>query len=309
MASATVSREATRPARTRMPRRRYTGLNGRPSAALTVVWWALLAYFMVPLAWLVVNATKSNADLFTTFGLAPGTHFALFDNIAALATYQDGIYLRWFANTVLYAVVGAGGAAVIAAMGGYALAKFDFAGRRAMLAAVLGATAVPGTALAVPTYMLFARWGLVNTEAAVIIPALASPFGLFLMMVYASDAVPDSMLEAARIDGAGELRVFWLIAFRLLAPGFVTVLLFQLVATWNNYFLPLIVLNQSDKFPLTVGLSLWNKLANAGGVNLTEPLFPLVITGSLLAVLPLVVAFVFLQRYWQSGIAAGGVKQ
>lgn len=288
---------------------RRTRRVGRPSVVLTVLWWALLAYFMVPLAWLVVNATKSNDDLFTTFGLAPGGHFALIENIAALLTYSDGIYLRWFANTVLYAGVGAGGAAVIAAMGGYALAKFDFAGRRGVLAAVLGATAVPGTALAVPTYMLFARWGLVNTEAAVIIPALASPFGLFLMMVYARDAIPDSMLEAARIDGAGELRVFWLIAFRLLAPGFVTVLLFQLVATWNNYFLPLIVLNQSDKFPLTVGLSLWNKLANAGGVNLTEPLFPLVITGSLLAVLPLVVAFVFLQRYWQSGIAAGGVKQ
>ncbi len=128
-------------------------------------------------------------------------------------------------------------------------------------------------------------------------------------MVYAQDAEPESMLEAARLDGAGEGRIFWSIALRLMGPGFVTVLLFQLVATWNNYFLPLIVLNQSDKFPLTVGLSLWNKLANAGGVSLAEPLYPLVITGSLVAVLPLIVAFVFLQRYWQSGIATGGVKQ
>jgi multiple sugar transport system permease protein len=194
-------------------------------------------------------------------------------------------------------------------MGGYALAKFDFHGRKAVLAVVLGATAVPGTALAVPTYMLFSQWGLINTELAVIIPALVSPFGLFLMMVYAQDAVPDSMIEAARIDGASEGRIFFTIALPLMAPGFVTVLLFQLVATWNNYFLPLIVLNQSDKFPLTVGLSLWNKLANAGGVSLAQPLYPLVITGSLLAVLPLLVAFVFLQKYWQSGIAAGGVKE
>jgi multiple sugar transport system permease protein len=293
----------------RILRRRRARLFGRTSPVLTVIWWAVLAYFMVPLVWLLVNATKTNGDLFTGFGLAFGRSFALFDNIAALASYQDGIFFRWFGNTVLYAVVGAGGAALIAAMGGYALAKFDFVGRRGVLASVLGATAVPGTALAVPTYMLFAQWGLVNTEAAVIIPALASPFGLFLMMVYARDAVPESMLEAARIDGARELRIFWTIAFRLLAPGFVTVLLFQLVATWNNYFLPLIVLNESDKFPLTVGLSLWNKLANAGGVNIAEPLYPLVITGSLLAVIPLVVAFIFLQRYWQSGIAAGGVKQ
>lgn len=289
------------------PQRR--NLRARPSLALSVIWWLLLAYFMIPLAWLITNSTKSNADLFTTFGLSFASNFSLFDNIAALMSYQNGIFFRWFGNTIIYAVVGAGGAAVIAAMGGYALAKFSFSGRRALLAVILGATAIPGTALAVPTYMLFAQWGLVNTMAAVIIPALASPFGLFLMMVYAADAVPDSLLEAARIDGAGEQRIFWTIALRLLAPGFVTVLLFQLVATWNNYFLPLIVLNESDKFPLTVGLSLWNKLANAGGVNASEPLYPLVITGSLLAVIPLVVAFLFLQRYWQSGIAAGGVKQ
>lgn len=293
-----------RAARVRRGRR-----EGRASPILTIVLWTLLAYFMLPLVWLVINATKNNADLFSTFGLALSDDFALLDNVAALTTYQEGIYFRWFANTILYAVVGAGGAAIIAAMGGFALAKFTFTGRRAVIASVLGATAVPGTALAVPTYMLFSQWGLINTEAAVIIPALASPFGLFLMMVYAKEAVPDSMLEAARLDGAREGRIFWSIAFRLLAPGFVTVLLFQLVATWNNYFLPLIVLNQSDKFPLTVGLSLWNKLANAGGVGGVEPLYPLVITGSLLAVLPLGVAFIFLQRYWQSGIAAGGVKQ
>jgi len=291
------------------PVHRSSGLRPRKSPVLTIILWMLLAYFMLPLCWLAVNATKSNVDLFGTFGLAFAPSFALFDNIGQLFAFQGGIYLRWFANTILYAVVGAGGAALIAAMGGYALAKFDFHGRKAVLAIVLGATAVPGTALAVPTYMLFTRWGLINTELAVIIPALVSPFGLFLMLVYAQDAVPDSMIEAARIDGAGEARIFWTIALPLMAPGFVTVLLFQLVATWNNYFLPLIVLNQSDKFPLTVGLSLWNKLANAGGVNLAQPLYPLVITGSLLAVLPLLVAFVFLQKYWQSGIAAGGVKE
>ena len=293
----------------RAGRRRRRALRGRSSVFLTVMFWMLLAYFMLPLAWLVVNSTKTNSDLFATFGLAFADTFALFDNVARLATYQDGIFFRWFANTILYSVVGAGSAAIFAAMGGYALAKFDFYGRRGVLIMVLGATAVPGTALAVPIYMLFSQWGLINTELAVILPALASPFGLFLMMVYARDAVPESMIEAARIDGATEGRIFWTIAFRLMVPGFVTVLLFQLVATWNNYFLPLIVLNQSDKFPLTVGLSLWNKLANAGGVSLAEPLYPLVISGSLLAVLPLIVAFVFLQRYWQSGIAAGGVKQ
>lgn len=280
----------------------------RKSPVLTIILWMLLAYAMLPLAWLLVNATKTNADLFGTFGLAFADTFALVDNINDLFAFQDGIYLRWFANTILYAGVGAGGAALISAMGGYALAKFRFAGRSGVIFLILGATAVPGTALAVPTYMLFSQWGLVNTELAVIIPALASPFGLFLMLVYAQDAVPDAMLEAARTDGAGEGRIFWTIALPLMVPGFATVLLFQLVATWNNYFLPLILLNQSDKFPLTVGLSLWNKLANAGGVSHAQPLYPLVITGSLLAAAPLIVGFIFLQRFWQSGMAAGGVK-
>jgi multiple sugar transport system permease protein len=130
------------------------------------------------------------------------------------------------------------------------------------------------------------------------------------MRVYTLEAVPDSMLEAARIDGAGELRTFVTISMRLLGPGFVTVLLFTLVATWNNYFLPLIVLSDPKWFPLTVGLNQWNSLAtgaNSGGpvVNF----YPLVVTGSVLAIIPLVAAFLFLQRYWQSGLTAGSVKQ
>jgi len=225
-------------------------------------------------------------------------------------TYDGGIYLRWFGNTVLYSVIGAGGAAIISTAGGYALAKYRFRGRSLLFALVLGAITIPATALAVPTYLLYSKIGIVNTPWAVLIPALASPFGLYLMRVYALEAVPDSMLEAARIDGAGELRTFLTISMRLLTPGFVTVLLFTLVATWNNYFLPLIVLSNPNWFPLTVGLAQWNSLAtgdNSGGpvVNF----YPLVVTGSVLAIIPLVVAFLFLQRYWQSGLAAGSVKQ
>jgi multiple sugar transport system permease protein len=149
--------------------------------------------------------------------------------------------------------------------------------------------------------------GLVDTPFAVIIPSMASPFGLYLMWIYAAAAVPDELLEAARIDGAGELRIFWSVSMRLLAPGFVTVLLFQLVHVWNNYFLPLIVLNDPAWFPLTVGLQQWNGQAyQVGGA---QAVFTIVITGSLLAIIPLVVVFLVLQRYWQSGLATGGVKQ
>ncbi|MFI6582184.1 carbohydrate ABC transporter permease [Embleya sp. NPDC050493] len=292
--------------RSRRPRR---GRRDRKSTALTVAMALMLAYTLLPLVWLTFGSTKSNDGLFSSRGLWFADDFAFFDNVHDVLTYEDGIYLRWFANNLLYSVVGAGGAALIATLGGYALAKFEFAGRRLMFALVLGAISIPGTALAVPTYLLFSDAGIVNTPWAVILPSLASPFGLYLMRVYAADAVPDAMLEAARMDGAGELRIFFTISLRLLAPGFVTVLLFALVATWNNYFLPLIVLNDPNWFPLTVGLNRWNGQANGGSVAGDTPIYPILLTGSLLAIVPLIVAFLFLQRFWQSGLSAGGVKQ
>jgi multiple sugar transport system permease protein len=126
------------------------------------------------------------------------------------------------------------------------------------------------------------------------------------MRVYAADAVPDGLIEAARIDGAGEFRIFWQVALRLVAPGLVTVFLFSLVATWNNYFLPLIMFSNSSLYPVTVGLTLWQSGAAAGGG--AQALFSIVITGSLISILPLIIAFLYLQRYWQTGLATGGVK-
>ncbi len=278
------------------------------SVVLTVMLLGLLAYFLLPLLWLLINSTKSTTGLFESFGLWFASDFHLFENVHETLTYQGGIYGRWFLNTVLYAVAGAGGAALLAALGGYGVAKFDFPGRRLLLAGVLGAVMVPATALAIPTYLLLSSVGLVDTPFAVIIPSLASPFGLYLMWIYAAAAVPDELLEAARIDGAGELRIFWSVAMRLLAPGFVTVLLFQLVHVWNNYFLPLIVLNNPAWYPLTVGLKQWNEQAYGGGGG-SVAVLNLVITGSLLAIIPLIAMFLVLQRYWQSGLAMGGVKQ
>jgi len=175
-----------------------------------------------------------------------------------------------------------------------------------VFAVVLAAVAVPGTALAVPTFLLFSHLHLTNTPWSVIIPSLVSPFGLYLIWVYAQDAVPAELLEAARIDGAGEVRTFFQISLRLLTPGVVTVLLFTVVATWNNYFLPLIMLSTPQWYPLTVGLNDWDQQSfTAGG----QAIYNLVITGSLLTVIPIMVAFLVMQRYWRSGLAAGSVKQ
>jgi len=296
---------AARPVRLRTGRRRSVD-RPRRSVLLTVLTAIVLVYSLVPLVWLLVNATKTQAGLFGSFGLWFADDFALGSNVVDTLTYDGGIFVRWLLNTLLYVVVGAGGATALAVLGGYGLAKFRFPGKRAVFAVVIGAVAVPGTALAVPTFLMFSKLGLTNTPWSVIIPSLISPFGLYLMWTFASEAVPAELLEAARMDGAGELRTFVRVVLPLLAPGIVTVALFTMVATWNNYFLPLIMLKDPDWYPLTLGLNAWNaQAATAGG----QAIFNLVITGSVLTILPLVAAFLLLQRYWQSGLAAGSVKE
>ena len=277
----------------------------RTSWVLTVVVLLLTLYFLFPLYWLLVASTKSNADLFSSFGLW-FADFSLVENVKTVLTFQDGVYIRWFLNSILYAVVSGVGAAFLATAAGYAFAKYDFPGGKALFSIVLGAIMVPTTALAIPTYLLFARAQLTDSYWAIILPSLVSPFGVFLMRVYAADAVDTTLIEAARVDGVGELRIFFTVALRLLMPGAVTVLLFALVSTWNNYFLPLLMLNSPQLFPLPVGLAQWQ--ATAAGGSGAQALFSTVITGSLLSIIPLVAAFLFLQRYWQSGLATGGVK-
>ena len=288
------------------PRKRRP-VGGSPSTLLTLVMLLCTAYFLLPLVWIVVASTKSNADLFSTFGLWFSDDVNLVENLQDVFTSQGGVFAKWLRNSVLYAVVSAVGAAVLATMAGYAFAKLRFPGGTLLFSITLGAIMIPMTALAIPTYLLFSKVDLVNTPWAVILPSLVSPFGVYLMRVYAEGAVDGSLLEAARVDGAGEGRIFVSVVLRLLAPGFVTVLLFQLVATWNNYFLPLIMLNSSDLYPLTVGLAQWQATSAAGSGS--QALFSTVITGSLVSIIPLIVAFLFLQRYWQSGLTAGGVKQ
>ena len=278
----------------------------RKSIVLTIVMAIVVIYSIVPLLWLVLNATKDQGDLFSSFGLWFGSDFNLWQNIVETVTYRDGIFVQWFGNTLLYVVVGAGGATFLAMVAGYGLAKYNFPGRRAVFAVVLGAVAIPGTALAVPTFLMFSQLGITNTPWAVILPSLISPFGLYLIWNFAVDAVPTEILEAARMDGASEVRTFFTISLRLLSPGIVTVLLFAIVATWNNYFLPLIMLSEPTWYPLTVGLSQWS--AQASGVA-AQPIYNLVITGALLTIVPIVIAFLFLQRFWQSGLSAGSVKQ
>ena len=289
-----------------MARKQVTFSAPRKSWPLTAVMGLGLVYAYLPLVWLVISSTKTQRSLITSFGLSFHGKFALWDNLRETVTHDHHVFLRWFANTLLYVVAGAGGATVLATLAGYGLAKFDFPGRRAVFSVVLGGIAVPATALAVPTFLMFSKLHLTNTPWGVIIPSMVSPFGMYLMWIFSRDAVPDSLLEAARIDGANEFQTFRSVSLRLLTPGIVTVLLFTVVATWNNYFLPLIMLNNPRWYPLTVGLHQWN--AQAHTISAT-PIFNLVVTGSLLTIIPITACFLSLQRYWRSGLAAGSVKQ
>ncbi|MCG2800477.1 MAG: carbohydrate ABC transporter permease, partial [Cellulomonas sp.] len=141
-------------------------------------------YALLPLAWLVINASKTQPHLLSSFGLWFSGPFALIDNIQQVFAYDGGIYLRWLGNTLLYVVLGAGGATALATLAGYGLAKYDFPGKRAVWAVVLGAIAIPGTALAVPTFLMFSQLHLTNTIWAIVVPSLVSPFGLYLIWVY-----------------------------------------------------------------------------------------------------------------------------
>jgi multiple sugar transport system permease protein len=290
----------------RSPQRKRQGKGWTWQSLATMLMLVVLVYFLLPFFWLLVSATKTNQELFSTFGLWFAPDFNFWANLADLFSHDGGVFLTWLWNTTYYAVCSAVGASLIATIAGYVFAKFQFPGRMLLFAIILGSIMVPGTALAVPTYLLLSKVGLINTPLAVILPALVSPFGVYLMRVYAEQALPDELLDAARVDGASELRIFWSVALRILAPGFVTVLLFAFVATWNNYFLPLLVLSDPTYYPLTLGLASWNAQASAnGGAQL---LYTLVITGALVSIIPLIVGFLFLQRYWQGGLTFGSVK-
>jgi multiple sugar transport system permease protein len=273
----------------------------RRSPLATVLLLLGALYCLVPVLWVLIASTKSAGELFSTFTFSPSTH--LFDNIATLSGYRDGLYWRWMANSALYAGVGAAASTLVSAMAGFALAKYTFPGKNTVFNIVLAGVLVPGVILAIPQYLLLAKVGMTNTYWAVLLPSMISPYGIYLSRIFAAASVPGEVLEAARVDGAGDWRTFGRVALPMMRAGLVTVFLFQFVAIWNNFMLPYIMLGDDGLFPVTVGLSgLLNQGANQ------PAMYTSVVTGALLSVIPLVALFLSLQRYWQVDLAAGAVK-
>lgn len=267
---------------------------------------AFAVYILMPVYWLVIAATKTNSGIVNTFGFWLAMPFHLFQNLSAVFTYDNGAFTRWFLNTVFYAAASGLLATLFGGMAGYGFAKYHFWGKRPLLGLVIGAFAIPNTALVIPLYLLFARLHLVNDPLGLILPSIGGVLGATLMYVYIRSAISDDLLDAARLDGAGEFRTFWKISVPMMVPGAVTVLLFAVVGTWNNYFLPLVLFSKPDYYPLTVGLSGWVFTTTSGHGRNT--LYPLIVAGGLVTVIPTVILFLVLQRYWRAGIAAGSVR-
>jgi multiple sugar transport system permease protein len=283
---------------------RLYGLS-RWTRGLVIAFVFLFAAFIIgPLLWLVVNATKDQANVYQSFGFWFSGPFKLFDNIAALG--QDisgaGVFVDWLKNTLLYAVIGAIGATLLSALAGYGFSRYRFRGSNALFFLVMATLLVPITSIALPLFLVYAKVGLVNSIWGMILPSMVSVVGIVLMRTFIDASVPNDLIEAARLDGASELGIFVRIALPLSIPGLLTVFLLTVVAVWNNYFLPLIIFSKNSLYPLTVGLSSLSQAAETGS---KADLVPILITGGLVTVLPLIILFLFLERYFRGGMLQG----
>jgi multiple sugar transport system permease protein len=276
----------------------------RPASTVLVIVMVLaLVYFLLPLYWVLISITKDNSQLNTTFGLWFAFPMNFFENVRELFAKDNGVFSKWILNSIFYSFSSAALATMSAAMAGYAFSKFEFVGRGWLFNLILGTIMVPATALTLPIFLLINNIGLANTPWAVILPQMVNPFGLYLMRVFWDNGFPNELIEAAKIDGASDWHTFWSMGLPLVRGGLITVFLFTFVAAWNNFFLPLVVLNNSDQFPLTLGLSVWNN-TNTG----RTPQYTVIVLGALVSILPLVTAFFALGRYWQGGLTVGATK-
>jgi multiple sugar transport system permease protein len=251
---------------------------------------------LLPLLWMV-SASFMPAGEATAFPPRLLPSALTLEHYRALFTRLN--LARSAANSALLAAVITAISLLFNSMAGYAFAKFRFRGRDRLFRLLLAALVIPGQVAMLPLFLLLKEMGCVNTYWGVIIPGMASIFGIFLIRQYAL-SIPDSLLDAARIDGAGELRIYWSLVLPACKPILVTLAIFTFLGTWNDFLWPLIVLTNSDMYTLPVAL------ANLLGEHVQDT--ELMMAGAVLTVLPVAVLFVALQRYYIEGILSGSIK-
>lgn len=277
--------------------------------------WCVIAFFIVffvvPIAWLLLAPTKTPRELLSDGPFSFGAFETLAANWHQLMEFQNGIVWVWLGNATLYSGVALIVTLLVSIPAGYALAMVEFRFRKALLMLTLIVMLIPSTALVLPVFLELSAVRLVGTPLSVILPFSFYPFGVYLTYIYFSTAVSKDLLNAARIDGASEFRVFAQVAMPLATPVVALVGFFSLVANWNNYFLPFVMV-PGRKSPIQVGLAellsnvpLFNP-TTAGSVTISLPVLAL---ATILSVAPVLIIFLFSQRFLVSGLTAGGTKE
>lgn len=263
-------------------------------AALT----ALAVVTLIPFVWVIFGAFKTQAEIMSAPGAWLPKNFGNFDNFIELfAQRQFGTYMR---NSLIVSGFTVALNVLFSSMAGYALSKLPFRGRRVVFACVLMAMMIPYVALFVPQFFVVVQMGLVNTLTAMVLPIAVMPIAVFIMRQFA-DSIPDDLLEAARLDGAGEFRIFFGIFLPLLGPAVATVAIITFLNSWNYFLWPLIVAQGQETYTLPVGLSIASQAANS-----TD--YGLLLAGAVIVLLPVLLLFLFLQKYFVRGIAVTGLK-
>jgi multiple sugar transport system permease protein len=271
----------------------------RPSLrALTYVLLSLgLVITLAPFAWMLLGSIKPTGEILANPNQWLPENPTLTNFTDLLAKQNFGLY---FFNSVVVAVACVIGNLLFCSMAGYALAKMDFAGKRLLFSLVLLMLVVPGIATFVPLFVQVSNLGMANSYLGLILPYVVTPLGVFLMRQFIGE-IPDSLLEAARIDGAGEVRIFSRLVLPLTGPALATLAILTFLAQWNNFLWPLVIAQTDDMYTLPVALALF--AVGANGTN-----YGLLLAGSVVVVLPMIVIFLFLQRYFIQGIASTGIK-
>jgi ABC-type glycerol-3-phosphate transport system permease component len=267
------------------------------TVVLTGVLLAGLAVPLLPLLWTVASSFKPVSDIFIyPPRLLPET--ATLDNYRRL--FSDLPFARWFWNTLWVSLVSTGLALFFSALGGYAFAKYEFRGKTLLFNIVLGSLLVPFAVLLVPLFVFISRIGWADSFLALIVPWVAPAYGIFLMRQYIVQAVPDELIDAGRVDGAGEFRVFWTLVLPLVRPALGALAIWNFLGVYNSFLWPLVVMSSNDKLMLPVGL------AQVYGNFNRE--YGLVMGGAVLAAIPMLVVFVALRRQFIEGLTFGALK-
>ncbi len=282
---------------------------GRAVAILLLLVFAL--FFLTPLVWLLIAPTKTDRQLLLDNPFSFGDVSTLAANWQSLVTFQNGLIWTWLTNSAFYCGAALVLTLVTAIPAGYALAFTEFRGRRALLATTLIVMLVPSTALVLPIFLELSALKLVGSPLAAILPFSFFPFGVYLTYIYFSNAISRDLLDAARIDGASEFQVFARVAMPLATPVIALVGFFSFTGNWNNYFLPYVTL-PGRKSPIQVGLA--ELLSNVPQFNPTNAASTTIslstlALATLIAVAPVMIVFLFAQRFLVTGMTAGGVKE